>query len=204
MLPRLFHIVTAIAFLLVTCHAWDLQEGILRIPGLNGLPVKEGKPGLKAFPGLRGLIASYVPKIQEIMKGFHNRIARLERVLTLDGTIKTVEKKMFATNRQEGNFQTTLEACKQAGGSIASPMNKEENDAVFSIVRLFNKCAYLGTEGRGIPGEVSSLNGTAPNYTDRHAGEPSDIGEENCRAMCTDGAWNDTSCNHYCLTICEF
>ncbi|XP_038264621.1 pulmonary surfactant-associated protein A-like [Dermochelys coriacea] len=204
MLPQLFHIVTAIAFLLVTCHAWDHHEGIHRIPGLNGLPVKEGTPGLKAYQGLRGLLASHVPKLQEIIKGFKNRIARLERVLTLDGTIKTVGKKTFATNRQEGNFQTALEACKQAGGSIASPKNKGENDAVFSIVRLFNKCTYLGIEEHGIPGEVSSLDRIAPNYTNWHADEPSDIGEENCTAMCTDGAWNGTSCNQYCLTICEF
>lgn len=71
MLPRLFHIVTAIAFLLVTCHAWDFQEGILRIPGLNGLPVKEGKPGLKAFPGLRGNCSGYPPQMYRYSAVFH-------------------------------------------------------------------------------------------------------------------------------------
>ncbi|XP_030426752.1 collagen alpha-5(IV) chain-like isoform X2 [Gopherus evgoodei] len=50
--------VTAIAFLLVTSHAGDHREGMQRIPGkpgLNKLPVRGGKPGLKADPGLQGL-----------------------------------------------------------------------------------------------------------------------------------------------------
>uniref|UniRef100_A0A674IP06 C-type lectin domain-containing protein n=1 Tax=Terrapene triunguis TaxID=2587831 RepID=A0A674IP06_9SAUR len=125
-------------------------------------------------------------------------------VLAFDGTITTFGKKMFATNGQEVDFETTLEACKQAGGSIASPRNKGENDAVFSIVRLFNSYTYLGIKGGGIPGKFSFLDGTAVNYTNWHAGEPSDIGKENCMEMCTDGAWNGTSCNQYRLTICEF
>ncbi|TFK09451.1 protein BANP [Platysternon megacephalum] len=111
---------------------------------------------------------------------------------------------MFATNGQEVDFETTLEACKQAGGSIASPRNKGENDAVFSIVRFFDKYAYLGIKGGGIPGKFHFLDGTAVNYTNWHASEPSDIGEENCMEMCTDGAWDGTSCNQYRLTICEF
>ncbi|KAM7171588.1 pulmonary surfactant-associated protein A2-like isoform 1-T1 [Macrochelys suwanniensis] len=206
MSTQLFHVVTAIAFLLVTCHAGDHQDGIQRSgkPGLNGLPAKEGKPGIKADSGLRGLPASRDPELQETLKELATRIARLEGVLTLDGTITTFEEKIFATNGQEGDFQTTSEACKQAGGSIASPKNKGENDAVFSLVRSFNKCAYLEIEGGGIPGEVSFQNGTALNYTNWHAGEPSQKGEENCIEMCTGGAWNGTSCNQYHLTICEF
>uniref|UniRef100_A0A8C3T154 C-type lectin domain-containing protein n=1 Tax=Chelydra serpentina TaxID=8475 RepID=A0A8C3T154_CHESE len=126
-------------------------------------------------------------------------------VLILDGTITTFGEKIFATNGQEGDFQTTSEACKQAGGSIASPKNKGENDAVFSLVKSFNKCAYLEIEEGGIPGEVSFQNGTALNYTNWHAGmQPSHKGEENCIEMCTGGAWNGTSCNQYHLTICEF
>uniref|UniRef100_A0A8C0J1N2 C-type lectin domain-containing protein n=1 Tax=Chelonoidis abingdonii TaxID=106734 RepID=A0A8C0J1N2_CHEAB len=178
MSPQLLHVVTAIAFLLVTSHAGDHGEGIQRIPG---------KPGLNELPIYRysALLLYFV-------------------VFALDETITTFGKKMFATNGQEVDFETTLEACKQAGGSIASPRNKGENDAVFSIVRLFNRYAYLGIKGGGIPGKFSFLDGTAVNYTNLHAGEPSDIGEENCMEMCTDGAWKSTSCNQNRLTICEF
>ncbi|XP_034632617.1 pulmonary surfactant-associated protein A1-like isoform X1 [Trachemys scripta elegans] len=248
MSPQLFHVVTAIVFLLATSHAGNHHEGIQRIPGkpgLNKMPVKEGKPCLKALPGLQagppeppssmrgpsgkdglrgpqgpsgerdekgeqgqpgqpGLPVSRDPELEETLKGFKNQIARLEGVLAMDGTIKTFGKKMFATNGQEVDFETTLEACKQAGGSIASPRNKGENDAVFSIVRLFNRYAYLGIKGGGIPGKFNFLDGTAVNYTNWHAGEPSDIGKENCMEMCTNGAWNGTSCNQSRLTICEF
>ncbi|XP_039336587.1 pulmonary surfactant-associated protein A1-like isoform X1 [Mauremys reevesii] len=247
MLPQLFHVVTAIAFLLVTSHAGDHREGMQRIPGkpgLNELPAREGKPGLKADPGLRagppgppssmrgppgkdglrgpqgprgergekgerrqpgqpGLPAIRNPELEETLKGFKNQIARLEGVFALDGNI-TFGKKTFATNGQEVDFETTLEACKQAGGSIASPRNKGENDAVFSIVRLFNRYAYLGIKRGAIPGKFSFLDGTAVNYTNLHAGGPSNIGEKNCMEMCTDGAWNSTSCNQNRLTICEF
>uniref|UniRef100_A0A8C3FNK5 C-type lectin domain-containing protein n=1 Tax=Chrysemys picta bellii TaxID=8478 RepID=A0A8C3FNK5_CHRPI len=152
-----------------------------------------GKDGLRGPQGPRG---EKEQSVHLILWGW--------QFLAMDGTIKTFGKKMFATNGQEVDFETTLEACKQAGGSIASPRNKGENDAVFSIVRLFNRYAYLGIKGGGIPGKFSFLDGTAVNYTNWHAGEPSDIGKENCMEMCTNGAWNGTSCNQYRLTICEF
>ncbi|TFK09456.1 cytosolic non-specific dipeptidase-like [Platysternon megacephalum] len=172
--------------------------------GPQGPRSEQGEKGERGQPGQPGLPAIRNPELEETLKGFKNQIARLEGVLALDGTITTFGKKMFATNGQEVDFETTLEACKQAGGSIASPRNKGENDAVFSIVRLFNSYAYLGIKGGGIPGKLHFLDGTAVNYTNWHAGEPRDIREENCMEMCTDGAWNGTSCNQYRLTICEF
>uniref|UniRef100_A0A8C0J240 C-type lectin domain-containing protein n=1 Tax=Chelonoidis abingdonii TaxID=106734 RepID=A0A8C0J240_CHEAB len=240
--PQLFHVVTAIAFLLVTSHAGDHREGMQRIPGkpgLNKLPAREGKPGLKADPGLQGppgppssmrghprkdgLHGPQGPRGERGEKGEQGQPGQpgekeqsvhltlwgwgwrcLYVPVSLSKDHNNIRKKKFAINGQEVDFETTLEACKQASGSTASPRNKGENDAVFSIVRLLNRYAYLGIKGGGIPGKFSFLDGTAVNYTNLHAGEPSDIGEENCMEMCTDGAWKSISCNQNHLTICEF
>lgn len=113
-------------------------------------------------------------------------------------------EKILATNGKEINFETTLEACKSAGGSIATLRNKEENNAILDIVKRFNRYAYLGIKEGEVPGEFHYLDGTPLNYTNWHAKEPNGKGGENCVEMYTDGAWNDKKCNQNRLTICEF
>ncbi|XP_067387434.1 pulmonary surfactant-associated protein A-like isoform X2 [Emydura macquarii macquarii] len=243
-LPQLFHVVTAIALLLVRCHAGDKHERLPDKPGQNGLPGKDGRPGLKGDPQMQGppgplgavahlpgkdglpgpqgprgeqgkkeergppgppgLFPSLHTELQETLEGLKNKIAKLEGVLGLDGTVTKFGEKIFATNGQEVDFQTTLEVCKKAGGSIASPRNEGENNAVFSIVKLYNRYAYLGIKGNGMPGEFSFVDGRALNYTNWLPSEPNDTGAENCVEICTYGSWNNTVCSHDRLTICEF
>uniref|UniRef100_A0A8C4YJV8 Pulmonary surfactant-associated protein A-like n=1 Tax=Gopherus evgoodei TaxID=1825980 RepID=A0A8C4YJV8_9SAUR len=125
-------------------------------------------------------------------------------VLTLEGKITEVGEKILATNGKEVNFETTLKACEHAGGSISTPKNQEENDAILDIVKQFNRYAYLGIRESDVPGEFRYLDGKPLNYTNWRAHEPNGKGGENCVEMYTDGGWNDKKCNQYRLTICEF
>ncbi|XP_067408549.1 pulmonary surfactant-associated protein A-like [Emydura macquarii macquarii] len=217
-LPQLFHVVTAIALLLVRCHAGDKHERLPGKPGQNGLPGKDGRPGLKGdpqmqgppgpvgavahLPGKDGLPGPQGPRGEQGKK--EERGPPGPSVFALNGTVTKFGEKIFATNGQEVDFQTTLEVCKKAGGSIASPRNEGENNAVFSIVKLYNRYAYLGIKGNGMPGKFSFVDGRALNYTNWLPSKPNDTGAENCVEMCTYGAWNNTACNHDRLTICEF
>ncbi|XP_010191566.1 PREDICTED: pulmonary surfactant-associated protein A-like, partial [Mesitornis unicolor] len=133
-----------------------------------------------------------------------HRLSRLEGVLTLNGKIKEVGEKILASNGKEADFASALKSCEAAGGTLATPVNEDENKAVLSIVKQYNRYAYLGIKEGETSGQFNYINGTPLNYTKWHQHEPNGKGTEKCVEMYTDGSWNDKKCNLYRLTICEF
>ncbi|XP_053164243.1 pulmonary surfactant-associated protein A-like [Hemicordylus capensis] len=185
-------------------------NGLPGAPGRDGLPGPEGQrgepgeKGEKGEPGPEGRPASFDPEVQKVLRSLVQRIMRLEGVLALKGVINKAGDKIFATNAKEVNFETTVQTCQHFGGSIAQPMNEEENKAILEIVKEKNRYAYLGINESPLPGEFQYLDGTPVNYTNWRQYEPNGNGAENCVEMFTDGGWNDKKCNQYRLTICEF
>ncbi|KFP81015.1 Pulmonary surfactant-associated protein A, partial [Acanthisitta chloris] len=125
-------------------------------------------------------------------------------VLRLENKITESGGKIFSTNGKTADFDTTLKTCKEAGGSIATPENPGENDAILHFVKSFKTYAYLGIRESLIPGKFQILDGTQLSYTNWHLNEPSGKGEEECVEMYTDGTWNDKRCNHNRLIVCQF
>ncbi|NWX44640.1 SFTPA protein, partial [Steatornis caripensis] len=125
-------------------------------------------------------------------------------VLALSGKIREVGAKIFASNGKEVDFASALESCEEAGGTLATPMNEEENKAILGIVKQYNRYAYLGIKEGETSGQFKYINGTLLNYTKWHRYEPNGKGKEKCVEMYTDGSWNDKKCSLYRLTICEF
>ncbi|NWZ47866.1 SFTPA protein, partial [Haliaeetus albicilla] len=112
--------------------------------------------------------------------------------------------KIFATSEKKADFHTTLTKCKEAGGSIATPRNPDENDAILYFVKTFNTYAYLGIKECLIPSTFQFLGSRQVSYTNWHLNEPSSKEEEECVEMYTDGTWNDKSCNKNRLIVCQF
>ncbi|NWH59698.1 SFPA2 protein, partial [Geococcyx californianus] len=125
-------------------------------------------------------------------------------VLALNGKIKEVGDKLFASNGKEVNFASALESCEKAKGTLATPMNEEENEAILSFVKQYNRYAYLGIKEGETASQFRDLNNTPLNYTNWHKNEPNGKGAEKCVEMYTDGTWNDKDCKVNRLTICEF
>lgn len=125
-------------------------------------------------------------------------------VLSLQGSMLAVGKKIFSTNGKSFNFDDISESCAKAGGDIAAPRNPEENEAIASIVRKYNTYAYLGLVESNTPGDFRYLDETPVNYTNWYPGEPRGRGRDKCVEMYTDGTWNDKNCLQYRLAICEF
>uniref|UniRef100_A0A8C3K470 C-type lectin domain-containing protein n=1 Tax=Calidris pygmaea TaxID=425635 RepID=A0A8C3K470_9CHAR len=125
-------------------------------------------------------------------------------VLALNGKIKEVGEKIFASNGKEVDFASALESCEEAGGTLATPMNEEENKAILGIVKQYNRYAYLGIKECQASGQFQCINGMPLNYTKWRKYEPNGKGTEKCVEMYTDGSWNDRKCNLRRLTICEF
>ncbi|XP_068875327.1 pulmonary surfactant-associated protein A-like [Aphelocoma coerulescens] len=140
----------------------------------------------------------------DIIHQLEYRISRLEGVLLLNKMITEFGGKIFATNGKTADFDATVEKCREAGGSIATPRNPGENDAILYFVKYFNTYAYLGIKQSLIPGKFQLLDGTPLSYTNWYSNEPSGQGEEECVEMYTDGTWNDKKCNNNRLIVCQF
>ncbi|NXE90733.1 SFTPA protein, partial [Menura novaehollandiae] len=114
----------------------------------------------------------------DVIRQLEFRISRLEGVLRLNKMITQSGGKIFATSGKKADFDTTLKKCKEAGGSIATPRNPGENDAILYFVKSFNTYAYLGIKQSLIPGKFQLLDGTQLSYTNWYLKEPSGKGEE--------------------------
>uniref|UniRef100_A0A8B9QFB4 C-type lectin domain-containing protein n=1 Tax=Apteryx owenii TaxID=8824 RepID=A0A8B9QFB4_APTOW len=210
MLSYSFYMVAAVAAFLGSCHAQDKCTGIPGLPGspgANGLPGRDGRDGLRGEPGPPGncsLPASLDTELRNVLVSLKRRLARLEGVLALNAKITEVGEKILASNGKEVNFASALKYCEEAGGTLATPMNEEENKAILGIVKQYNRYAYLGIKESEISGQFSYMNGIPLNYTKWRQYEPNGKGTEKCVEMYTDGSWNDKKCNLYRLTICEF
>ncbi|NXH20390.1 SFPA2 protein, partial [Bucco capensis] len=124
-------------------------------------------------------------------------------VLALNKKIRKVGEKIFASNGKKVDFVSILESCEEAGGTLATPMNEEENKAILSIVKQYNQYAYLGIKEGEISGQFKYINGMPLNYTKWHNYEPNGKSREKCVEMYTDGSWKDRKCNLDRLTICQ-
>ncbi|XP_056350865.1 pulmonary surfactant-associated protein A-like [Oenanthe melanoleuca] len=140
----------------------------------------------------------------DVIHQLEHRISRLEGVLRLSKMITESGGKIFASNGKSADFDATVEKCKEAGGSIATPRNPGENDAILYFVKYFNTYAYLGIKQSLIPGIFQQQDGAQLSYTNWYSNEPSGKGEEECVEMYTDGTWNDKRCNKNHLIVCQF
>ncbi|NWR71170.1 SFPA2 protein, partial [Centropus unirufus] len=125
-------------------------------------------------------------------------------VLALTGKIKEVGEKLFASNGKEVTFAAALESCQKVKGTLATPTNEAENEAVLAFVKQYNRYAYLGFKESETVGTFKDLNSAPLNYTKWYQYQPNGKGAEKCVEMYTDGTWNDKICNAHRLTICEF
>ncbi|XP_074883006.1 pulmonary surfactant-associated protein A-like [Buteo buteo] len=194
MLSYSFYMLTAVAALLVTCHA------LCRCPG----PGLSGRDGLKGWPHPQRPSDFQDTEFYDVLVNLKHRLFRLEGVLALKEQIREVGEKMLASNGKRVDFASALQSCEEAGGTLATPTNEEENKAILGIVKQYNQYAYLGIKEGEISGQFKYINGMPLNYTNWHQYEPNGKGREKCVEMYTDGSWNDKKCNQYRLTICEF
>uniref|UniRef100_A0A8B9EKQ1 C-type lectin domain-containing protein n=1 Tax=Anser cygnoides TaxID=8845 RepID=A0A8B9EKQ1_ANSCY len=193
--PQMFHRMLAVALFLLPYCARGNPAHKFPVPGFRILPENGIAEGFKSLPG---------KEMGDVILQLEDRISKLERVLHLEGIITASERKIFATNGKTADFHATVKKCGEAGGSIATPRNAGENDAILYFVKQFNKYAYLGIKESLIPGKFQFLDGAELSYTNWHPNEPSGKGEEECVEMYTDGTWNNKKCNQNRLIVCQF
>ncbi|XP_063018926.1 pulmonary surfactant-associated protein D [Melospiza melodia melodia] len=202
MLSPQLHKILAVAFFLLPLCAQGKLAGFL--PSFPFKPLFGGRSNSAEEQQIPDLTALAGNEHGDPIHQLEYRISRLEGVLRLNKMITESGGKIFATNGKKADFDGTVEKCKEAGGSIATPKSPGENDAILYFVKYFNTYAYLGIKQSLIPGRFQLLNGAQLSYTNWYPNEPSGKGEEECVEMYTDGTWNDKKCNKNHLIVCQF
>lgn len=115
---------------------------------------------------------------------------------------KQVGKKFFLTNGEKMTFDRVKALCTHFRGSVAVPMNEEENKAILHVTK---GDAFLGITDTKKEGQFVDQRGRPVTYQNWNAHEPNNAGaEEHCGMILPDGKWNDINCSASLLAVCEF
>lgn len=115
-----------------------------------------------------------------------------------------VGEKVFKTDGSRGDYDAAKDTCLRMGGTLASPKNAAENDALRHIVEWHRSTAILGIDDLKREGRFEHLDGKGLEYSNWAPGEPNNAGNEHCVEMHPDGRWHDRSCDIGLLIICVF
>ncbi|XP_074152775.1 mannose-binding protein C [Sminthopsis crassicaudata] len=197
--------------------------------GPPGQPGPQGTPGLQGLKGDRGdssvslnKLSTLERKIQYLETQLENinesflkqvtvsqkqiqtlqaQVDRNKKILTFSLSKKT-EKKLFLTNGEEATFDRVKVLCEQLGAIIATPKNREENQAIRDLVK--GTPAFLGITDKVQEGQFAYLTGEKVIYTNWESNEPNNYKSgEDCVLLQNEGKWNDISCTTPLLTVCE-
>lgn len=117
--------------------------------------------------------------------------------------VTTIGGKTFVSTGQSDNFANGKALCSNAGGALAVARNVAENTALAAMAKRNGKHIYLGMSDLQTEGKFVYLNGQAVSYTNWKSSEPNNLNEEDCVILLPDTYWNDISCDHQTLIICE-
>lgn len=115
---------------------------------------------------------------------------------------KQVGKKIFFTNGVKMTFEEVKALCTQFQGSVATPTNAEENQAILDVAKGE---AFLGITDLETEGHFVDLTGQSVTYQNWNDGEPNDAasGEDCVMNLTSNGKWNDIACSASLLAVCE-
>lgn len=117
--------------------------------------------------------------------------------------VTTIGGKTFVSTDQSDNFANGKALCSNAGGALAVATNVAENTALAAMAKRNGKHIFLGMSDLQTEGKFVYLNGQPVRYTKWKSSEPNNLNEEDCVILLPDSQWNDISCDHQTLIICE-
>lgn len=99
---------------------------------------------------------------------------------------------------------TADDLCSQAGGELAVPSDSAENDTFVAEVRgAGGPQVWIGINDTASEGLFFSVTGESF-ATQWGAGEPNNVGNEDCVAMLSNTNWFDLGCSTAAHLVCEF
>lgn len=179
--------------------------------GLQGPPGKVGPAGPPGNPGSKGAVGPKgdcghsvefdTSKIDSEIAALRSEL-RMVRNWVLFSLSESVGRKYFVSSVKKMRFDSVKALCSEFQGSVATPMNAEENRAIQNVA---GDIAYLGITDQRYENVFEDLTGNGVQYTNWNDGEPNNAGSgEDCVVILANGRWNDVSCSESFLAVCEF
>ncbi|XP_025020909.1 mannose-binding protein-like, partial [Python bivittatus] len=144
-----------------------------------------------------------VAALEKTVQTLQAELSRSRKIFTMMG-VTTVGGKTFVSTGWSDTFGNGRIFCNSAGGALAAPKSAAENAALTAMVKRNDKHIILSINDLQTEGRFVYLNGETLRYTNWKSEEPNDLKGEDCVVLQVDGLWNDISCNHKALIICEF
>ncbi|XP_033004642.1 pulmonary surfactant-associated protein D-like isoform X2 [Lacerta agilis] len=189
------------------CTVISGRNGLPGIPGSNGLPGRDGKEGPQGEKGEQELelLKTHISDLQAELKALQLTASKTQKAILgyIFSNSTRVGGKLFVTNGDDGNYETSKATCNHFGGQVASPRNENENNAALKLSAKMGRRVFLGMNDQETEGIFKHLNGEPMEYSNWAPKEPNGV-EEDCIEMYQDGKWNDISCNVARLIMCEF
>ncbi|XP_032087933.1 mannose-binding protein-like [Thamnophis elegans] len=186
----------------------------LQVRGQQGFPGKAGPAGPKGNTGAQGE-KGQKEKCQPLIqfKGklllwkrwsrhYKLKLPKAKKIFSMQG-VTTIGGKTFVSTGQSDNFANGKALCSNTGGALAAARNVAENTALAAMAKRNGKHIYLGISDIQTEGKFVYLNGQAVGYTKWKRTEPNNLNEEDCVILLPDTQWNDISCDHQTLIVCE-
>ncbi|XP_016405453.1 mannose-binding protein C-like [Sinocyclocheilus rhinocerous] len=165
-----------------------------------------GPKGQKGSPGPQGTAAdiNLITKLQLDIKKLTDRLSGIEKASRFR-IFRNIGGKYYVSDALTANYNDGLKFCTNAGGRIALPTNKEENNLLMSLhAVLESSYIMIGTTDIRIEGTFLDMHNQPLTFTKWKKNEPNDYhGSEDCVAILTDGEWNDVKCNSEWHVVCE-
>lgn len=184
------------------------DEGPQGDAGKQGLKGDPGHSGIKGERGQKGdpdtLTEERIISLEKQISMLRNQLTALQREVTFKEELAKVGDKIYATNGKEVNFEASRKACEAAGGTLPTPLNPEEDEAIAKIMKSKSKRVFLGINDKEEEGVFKHLEGKRITFANWSANEPNNGGDEDCVEMIANGKWNDIACHHIGITVCEF
>ncbi|XP_067249299.1 ladderlectin-like [Chanodichthys erythropterus] len=96
--------------------------------------------------------------------------------------------------------------CQGLGANLASVHNKPENEFLLGLLPTASSRGWIGAHDGEQEGQWLWTNGTVNDFTNWCAGEPNNLGTENCVDInwTSNRCWNDWTCagqiGYFCVT----
>ncbi|XP_026534178.1 mannose-binding protein-like isoform X2 [Notechis scutatus] len=186
----------------------------LQVKGQPGVPGKAGPAGPKGntgAPGQKGqkgemsavdTVQRQVAALERVVQTLQAEVRKSQKIFAMQG-VTTIGGKTFVSTGQNHNFANGKALCSNAGGALAVAMNVAENTALAAMAKRNGKQIHLGVTDLQTEGKFVYLNGQAVRYTNWKSSEPNNLNNEDCVVLIPDTLWNDISCDHQTLIICE-
>lgn len=119
-------------------------------------------------------------------------------------TFRRVEQKYYVTDGKKGQYEEAVKFCRDVGGKVVLPRNKEENQILAEMLLPFSSHSFIRATDKVEEGKFVDDEGNPLIFTNWGSGQPDDYKAlQDCTIVLNSGTWDDNHCDANFIIMCE-